>query len=185
MSNSSEKPDLQLVNKLISHDLEAIQPIRVKKATQLDKVKASPEEAQVAFIKELIKSPDSTNAFLKDPKQYAIDHGILLSPELVKSVSNTILFDVALDSNLTNKLGKNAIKDIIDMREGKPTGVNANLAAVAAGAAVVMAVAAVVTMVVTLVRVSHPADLVSLQNLTNKGITLPNGRAFQARDFRK
>lgn len=185
MSNNSEKPDLQLVNKLIAHDLEVIQPIRVTKATQLDKVKASSEEAQVAFIKELIKSPESTSAFLKNPKQYAIDHGILLSPELVKSVTNTILYDVALDDGLTRKLGKNALKDIIDMREGKPTGVNANAAAVAAGAAVVMAVAAVVTMVVTLVRVSHPADLVTLQNLTNKGITLPNGRAFQARDFRK
>lgn len=173
------------VSRLIAHDTEVIQPLRKGNYERLERVKTTPIEAQIAFIKELVKNPEATKAFLKDPKQYAVDHGVLLSPEVVKAISNSVIYDVALDAELTANLGAHGLQDLIDMRQGKPTGVQANAAAVAAGAAVVAAVAAVVTMVVTLVRTSHPADLVSLQGLGQQGIKLPGDKSFVPRDIMK
>jgi hypothetical protein len=178
-----DKLERGVVERLTMHDAEVVQPIRERWAQQLDRVKTSPVEAQIAFIKELVKSPEASAAFLKEPKQYAVDHGILLSPEVVKSITDAVIFDTALDQELVKKLGPHALQDLVDMRQGKPTGVQANAAAIAAGAAAVAAVAAVVTMVVTLVRAKHPADLVSLQGLGAKGILLPNAGSFQARDI--
>ena len=40
-----------------------------------DKLRFSPLEAQVAFLKELVKNPEEGKKFTNDPKQYAIDHG--------------------------------------------------------------------------------------------------------------
>ncbi|MFD0958010.1 hypothetical protein [Paenibacillus chungangensis] len=183
--SDSTKNESGVMKRLVAHDAEVIQPLRKEKLDRLDRVKASSVEAQLAFIKELVKNQESTKAFLKDPKKYAVDHGILLSPEVVKAISNAVIFDVALDEEVANTLGSHGLQDLIDMREGKPTGVHANAAAVAAGAAVVAAAAAVVTMVVTLVRASQPADLVSLQGLGKQGIKLPGGKNFIPRDNMK
>lgn len=146
-------------------------------------VKASSTEAQVAFLKELMKNQEETDKFVNNPKQYSIDHGILFSQDVVKVITDAVLYDSVLDRDKIKDFGDNALQDLIDMRAGKPGGVKAIPAAVAAAAAVVMAVAAVVTMVVTLVRTERPADLYALVGLGEKGIILPNGRQFIARDI--
>lgn len=169
---------------------------REKAIERLNNVRFTPVEGQVAFIKELVKQPDEARRFLEDPKRYAVEHGVLLNPNVVKKLNDQILFDVVLDEEFCGSVGPHATKDLIDLRSrlkfgstkikpvgpgGDPINPVANAAAVAAGAAVVMAAAAVVTMVVTLVRTSHPADLVSLQGLGDKGVLLPGNQRFIAR----
>lgn len=171
--------------KLIRRDAEVVQPIRKQNLERLDKVKASSIEVQVAFLKELMKNQEEADEFMKDPKQYTIEHGIMFSPDVVKTISDAVLYDTVLDENKLKDFGENAIKDIVDMRAGKPSDAKSFPAAVAAAAAVVAAVAAVVTMVVTLVRVERPADLYALAGLGDKGIILPNGKQFVARDIQQ
>lgn len=176
-------PDLkEEIKKLQENDNRTNQSDRSKAYRKLSKTKFAPVEAQIAFIKELTKSKTEADAFMKNPKQYAVDHGMLLSPDIVKKLTNQVLFDVGLDKTLTDQLGKYAHKDLIDMRYQNPFGVRAFPAAVVAVAAVVAAAAAVVTMVVTLVRASRPIDLVALQGLSEKGILLPGNIKFNARD---
>lgn len=179
MPNDPDEISNKVIERLKSHDIEAIESIRREKNDNLQKVKAAPVEAQIAFIKELLKNKAETDAFLRDPKQYAVDHGILFSPEVVKAISNSILYDVTLEPEMVNGLGEHALQDIVDMREGRPVGVNSN-AAVAA--AVVVAAAAVVTAVVTVVRTDRPADLISLSGLGRRGVVLPGGIDFVSRD---
>lgn len=178
----SDEEKKNTIGKLLAHDLKVVQPVRNVNSERLDRAKPTSIEGQIAFIKELVKNENEAKAFMKDPKKYSVEHGVLLSPEVVKAITNAILYDAALDDELIQKLGPHGLKDLIDMRQGRPTGVQANAAAVAAGAAVVMAVVAVATLVVTLVRTSHPADLVSLQGLGQQGIKLPGNKAFVARD---
>jgi len=161
---------------------------------RLEKVQFTPVEGQVAFIKEIIKTPDEAKIFLANPKQYAVDHGILIDPQVVKKVVNQVLFDTVLDEEFCGTAGIHVTKDIIDLRDrlkpggikpvgpgGDPVNPVANAAVVAAAAAVAVAVVEVVTMVVTLVRAKRPADLVSLQGLGEKGIMLPGNISFQNR----
>lgn len=186
-------PDnFEIPKRIINYDAEIVEPIRRERLARLNQVNLAPVEAQVAFIKELVKSPEETKSFLKDPKQYAVDHGMLLSPEVVKTITDAVLIDVTLKPEVIESFGPNALKDLVDLREGTPsgvilregtpTGVVANAAAVAAGAAAVAAAAAVATAVVTLVRTSKPSDLYLLQGLGEDGITLPNGNEFISRD---
>jgi hypothetical protein len=114
------------------------------------------------------------------------------------------MFDVALDEDFVRAAGPHIAKDLVDLRNRRKFGEPslpgpiprpepgpipgpqpgpdpmpmAVPAVVAAAAAVVVAAVEVVTMVVTLVRVSRPADLVSLQGLSDHGILLPGGRPF-------
>ncbi|KYF78024.1 hypothetical protein BE11_15545 [Sorangium cellulosum] len=170
---------------LLKKDTTHVASLRTSAAEALKKVSPSPPEAQIAFLKELVKNPKEAEKFSKDPKQYTVDHGILLDPALVKFVTDSVLFDTVVDPSGAAVLGDAGLKDLIDMRAGiggsriNP-GTVANAAAVAAGAAVVMAAVAVVTMVVTLVRTQRPQDLVSLQGLGAKGVTLPGGNKFIA-----
>lgn len=158
---------------------------------RLGNVKFTPVEGQVAFIKELIKRSDETKRFLADPKQYAVDHGILIDPKVVKKVVNQVLFDTVLDEEFCGTAGVHVTKDIVDLRDrlkpggikpigpgGDPVNPVANAAVVAAAAAVAVAVVEVVTMVVTLVRAKRPADLVSLQGLGANGVMLPGNMRF-------
>ena len=186
--------------KRITADEKSTELAREIAAQRLQQVEFSPVEAQIAFIKELAFANEcrESDAFLKNPKEYALKHGILLSPEVIKEITNSVLYDVRLSDSLKSKLGTNAMKDLVDMRNirewsiqgssgGSP---NAWPAAAAAAAAVVVAVAAVVTMVVTLVRttgrpmdlVSRPLDMNLLQQLNKQGIIMPGGQAFVAKD---
>ncbi len=165
----------------IKYDKDLIEAARKKDAETLDKVKFAPVEAQIAFIKELIKKPKEAEDFLRNPKKYTIEHGILLDPKVVKTIVNNIIFDASLDEKVVKEYDINSVRDIVDMREGNVSGPYAMPAAVAAGAAVVAAVAAVVTMVVTLVRTKKPKDLIALQGLGDKGILLPGKTEFISR----
>lgn len=171
-----------LAAKLIQQDVEQVQSIRRNNRKRVSKVQASSAEAQVAFLKELIKNQEEADKFINNPKQYSIDHGILFSQDVVKIITDSVLYDTVLDEDKIKDFGDNALQDLIDMRAGKPGGVKSFPAAVAAGAAVVMAAAAVVTMVVTLLRMDRPEDLYALVGLGDKGIILPNGKQFITRD---
>ncbi len=185
MAEDNKKLKRGNIGKLIRQDAEVIQPIRRQKLERLDKVKTSSVEAQVAFLKELMKNKEAADEFTKDPKQYTVEHGILFSPEVVKTITDVVLYDTVLGEEKIKDFGDNALQDLIDMRAGKPMGAKSFPAAVAAGAAVVMAAAAVVTMVVTLVRMQRPGDLYSLSALGDKGIILPNGKQFISRDIQQ
>ncbi len=161
---------------------------------KMDNVMPSPVEAQVAFIKELIKNPGEAKKFFAAPKEYAVEHAILIDPMIVKKVVDQAMFDIALDEDFCGTVGPHVTKDLVDIRNklkpgtipqvgpnGEPINPVANAAAVAAGAAVVMAVVMVVTMVVTLIRTKRPADLVSLQGLGKTGTLLPGGIRFTDR----
>lgn len=176
----------------VRKDLDAgTEKVLASVKSKLDNVQFTPVEGQIAFIKELIKSPAETRAFIAAPKDYAVDHGILLNPDVVRAVVNQVMFDASLDTALHTEIGPSASKDLIDLRDrlkpgglkpvgpgGDPVNPAANAAAVAAGAAVAMAVVAVVTMVVTLVRAKKPEDLVSLQGLGAHGVLLPGKQIF-------
>lgn len=138
---------------------------------------SSPIEAQIAFIKGLIDNPAESRKFTQAPKDYAVEHGVLLSPDVVRDVTNGLLFDVNVDSGLVGKLGSRAAQDFLDMRSNGS--VAAVPAAVVAGAAVVAAAAAVVEAVVTVVRTSRISDLVALKGLGPNGIRLPGGGKFE------
>lgn len=183
----AENPTLRALIELDKRTQEELQSVHER----LESVKFTPVEGQVAFIKELIKRPNETKRFLADPKQYAVDHGILIDPQLVKKVVNQVLFDTVLDEEFCGSTGVHVTKDIVDLRDRlKPGGIKpvgpggdpinpvANAAVVAAAAAVAVAVVEVVTMVVTLVRAKRPADLVSLQGLGANGVMLPGNTRF-------
>lgn len=171
-------------------DLQTSETIEEAK-DRISKVQFTPIEGQVAFIKELIKRPEESRLFLDNPKQYSIDHSVLLHPDVVRTITNQVLFDTTLDEKFSEDMGKYVTKDIVDLRSrlkpggikpigpgGDPVNPVANAAVVAAAAAVVMAAAAVVTMVVTLVRAKKPEDLVSLQGLGSTGVILPGNQVF-------
>ncbi len=170
---------------------------------KLDKVQFTPLEGQVAFIKELVKFPEEASKFLENPKEYSVEHGVLIDPAIVQKVSEQVLYDVALDEEFANTVGPHITKDIVDLRnrlkfgpgtiEPKPIDVDPTtplgplgpydprVATVIAAAAVVVAAAAVVEAVVTVVRTKKTADLVSLQGLGENGTVLPRGEVFQDR----
>jgi hypothetical protein len=145
-------------------------------------VGASPVRAQLIFLKELAADKKEADAFIRDPKKYSVDHGILLDPNIVALVTQHILVEPIPVAILEAQLGKRAAADILTLRA--PGNIAAFPAAAAAIAAVVMAAVAVVTMVVTLVRVQRPQDLVALRGIGPKGILMPSGQQFR-QQFRK
>ncbi len=147
------------------------------------KVDFSPEEAQIAFLKELVKDKAEQETFLKSPKEYAEKHNIVLDPEFVQLTVDSVLFDVEITDPIRERLGENGLKDLVDIRGRYVPGATAlGPAAVAAGAACVAAVAAVATLVVTLTRSSKVDNISSIREVANGKIRLPKGREFNRRD---
>lgn len=87
---------------------------------------------------------------MNDPKAYAVEHGVLLDPQVVRDVTNALLFDMNVEPELVERLGPRGTQALLDMRATHSA---------AAGAAAVAAAAAVVEAVVTVVRTSRAADL--------------------------
>ena len=139
-------------------------------------VGGSPKEAQVLFLRGLLDNPQESRRFLENPKAYAVEHGVLLDPQVVRDVTNGLLFDVNVDPELGDRLGPRGTQALLDMRATHSAA--AVPAAVAAGAAAVAAAAAVVEAVVTVVRASRAADLQALKGLGPNGIMLPGGEPF-------
>lgn len=135
---------------------------------------SSPSEVQVKFLQGLIGNPSEARKFMEAPKDYAVEHGVLVSPEIVKIAVDALIFDVNMDRNKLGSLGPLAAQDMLDMRLNNSLA--AVPAAVVAGAAVVAAAAAVVEAVVTVVRASKVSDLVSLKGLGPNGIRMPGNR---------
>jgi hypothetical protein len=149
---------------------------RQKAKDSVSRVGASPVAAQLAFLKGLAADKKEAEAFMKDPKKYAVAHGILFDPGVIELVTQHVLVNPIPIEQLTVQLGPAAAKEVLTLRAPGTTA--AWPAAVAAIAAVVAAGAAVVTLVVTLVRSNRPQDLVALRGLGPQGITLPSGNKY-------
>ena len=61
-----------------------------------EQINPSPVEVQVALLKELGQDQEAANAFTRDPRKYCADHGIMLSEELLKAVTDALVAEVAL-----------------------------------------------------------------------------------------
>lgn len=140
-------------------------------------VGGSPAEAQVEFMKGLLEDKAEARKFMENPKQYSVEHGVLLDPDVVQAVTESILFDVNAKTGTLAKLGTRGAQAVLDMRANHS--VAAVPAAVVAGAAAVAAAAAVVEAVVTVVRTSKIADLHALKGLGARGIIMPGGMPFK------
>ena len=171
------------IKALIAQDEKNTKVKRAEFKELSKKIEFSPEEAQIAFLKELVKDKTEQDAFLKAPKEYAEKHNIALDPEFVQLTVDSVLFDVEITDPIRERLGENGLKDLVDIRGRYVPGSTAlGPAAVAAGAACVAAAAAVATLVVTLTRSSRVGNLSSIREVANGKIRLPKGREFNRRD---
>lgn len=183
------------IKELLQKDAETV-AIRKKHAEALKKVEFSPIEAQIAFIKELVKDEAEAAKFLKAPKEYALEHNIRLAPETVEELLDSVIFNEDITDPLKDQLGANGLKDLVDLRQ-MASGNNALVSAssVMAGAAVVAAVAAVATAVISATRSTKPSDLSAIRDISSKDpssirrdlnnsplIRLPKGKTFIQRD---
>lgn len=125
-----------------------------KNISRLVKGKTSPPEEQIAFLKKVMLNQKEYDKFLKDPDGYCGTQvpPIILDPKVVEQVQRTVMFDAAIKADVA-KYGKNAVKDLTDVRSqlslvgpgtaAWPVAVAAIAAVVSAAAAVVVAVTAV------------------------------------------
>lgn len=142
-----------------------------KLSTTFKQVGSPPVEAQLAFLKGLVDNKVEADKFLKNPKEYCLKHGIVVSPEVTQLVVHNVINDKGVDPTIVTRYGDKVAGYILDLRA---PGGQSN-AWVVAAAAVVVAVAAVVTMVVTLLRAQKPEDARVLVGLGQKGMLLPGG----------
>ncbi len=161
------------IQRRIAEDAARSKELRDKVAAALKKAGEPPVEAQVAFLKGLMDNKGEADRFMKNPKGYCLEHGVVISPEVVQMVVHNVINDQGVDPGLLRRYGDKVVGQVLDMRS--PGG---GKAWVVAAAAVVVAVAAVVTMVVTLVRSSRPMDARVLVGLGPDGIRLPGGAQF-------
>ena len=137
----------------------------------------SPLEVQIAFIKGLVEDAEEAQKFMKDPKGYSVEHGVLMELDMVRDVTNSMLFDANVSREFLDKLGSRGARDLLDLRANHT--VAAIPVAVVAAAAAVVAVAAVVEAVVTVVRTKAAADFRALKGLGPQGVILPGGKPFR------
>ena len=104
------------IKELLQKDAETV-AIRKKHAEALKKVEFSPIEAQIAFIKELVKDEAEAAKFLKAPKEYALEHNIRLAPETVEELLDSVIFNEDITDPLKDQLGANGLKDLVDLRQ--------------------------------------------------------------------
>ena len=114
-----------------------------KLSTTFKQVGSPPVEAQLAFLKGLVDNKVEADSFLKNPKEYCLKHGIVVSPEVTQLVVKNVINDKGVDPTIVTRYGDIVAGYILDLRA--PGG---QYAWVIAAAAVVAAAAAVVTMVV-------------------------------------
>lgn len=176
-ANSTPAPEAAQIEMQMSVDARMIAPRRASLAKTVALAGSSPSDVQLAFIKGLLDNPSEARKFTASPKDYAVEHGVLLDPDVVRGISDALLFDVSVDKAALEKLGPRGAQAVLDMRINNS--VAAVPAAVVAGAAVVAAAAAVVEAVVTVVRASKVSDLVALKGLGPDGIRMPGGGAFR------
>ena len=164
-------PNSQELQILRREDIRKVGSYRTKAEKVVNQVGATAKDIQVSFLKGLMENKVESAQFLNNPKNYAVAHGIILDPNVVKVVTDNVLFETSVSDALVAKLGENAARDLLDMR-----GQGGTAAWPLVAAAAVAAAAAVVTMVVTLVRMDRPEDLRALKGLGPQGIRLPGGR---------
>lgn len=130
---------------------------------------------QVAFLRGLMENEGEAAKFREDPKAYAVEHGVLLDPQVIQAFTDGVLFDSFISQRAVEVLGPEGVRDLAAVRA---VGARANIVA---AAAVVVAVAAVVTAVVTVVRTKRPEDLLALKGLGPEGVRIPAASDFSAR----
>ena len=176
-SESAESRERLEFEVRVDNDMRSIGGEREALKRSLKLAGTSPPEAQLGFLQGLVKDSREADAFMKNPKQYAVDHGVLLDPEIVKGTVDAMVFDANVPQDFLRKIGTKGTQALLDLRATNPVG--AVPAAVAAGAAAVAAGAAVVEAVVTVVRTSKVDDFLALKGLGPNGIRMPGGLPFQ------
>ena len=165
---SEERERIEL-DSLIESDANTVGKDRreQKRATKL--VGSSPYEVQLKFLKGLMDNSTEADEFLRDPKQYSIDHGVLLDAEIVKDVLNSTVFDVNVSSELLDKYGIKGVDILLDMRKNC-------MACVSTSSTVVYSAGDVVVEAVnSAFRGLRPEDLLAIKGLGPNKIRMPGG----------
>lgn len=134
-------------------------------------VGASPTDIQVCFLQGLVNNPEEAERFLEDPTGYARESGVLLDPDLVRDIVDTVVFGADLKERLGDRVSPGALRDIAYMRQHPNACVMAGAATVASAAAAAAAAA---------VKSEALGEVARLKGLDGAGIRLPGGRVLKA-----
>jgi len=151
-----------------------IEDVRRRLATGIQQAGAPPLTVQLQFLSELMADKAASEAFLKDPKKYVLDHRVLITPEAVRLIAQYVVDPSPIAPDEMKRLGREGA-DILSSIQAR-----AWPAAAAAAAAVVTAAAAVVTAVVTAVRTKVVEHLDLLRNAPRLGYAMPSGKVMPA-----
>lgn len=133
-------------------------------------VGASPVDVQVCFLEGLLNHPKEAKKFLDKPQEYAIAHGVLLDPDLVRDMVSVVAFGEPI-SKLSGRLSEGAMRDVASFRE-RPN------AAVLQGAAAVCSTASAAVVAAA----KRPDEVARLKGLGARGVRLPGGRTLKLPD---
>mmetsp|Transcript_29159 Transcript_29159/g.56246 ORF Transcript_29159/g.56246 Transcript_29159/m.56246 type:complete len:266 (+) Transcript_29159:700-1497(+) len=131
----------------------------------------SPTDVQVCFLEGLMNNPDEAEEFLKDPAGFSREAGVLLDPELVREISDVVLFGRDLETHLGDKLSPGALVDVARMREMP----NKRMISDAASSA-----AATAKGLVGSSGKINAKELMRVKGLDSKGVRLPGGRVLRS-----
>lgn len=127
----------------------------------------SPTDVQVCFLEGLMSHPDEARRFFDDPGQYAMDHGVLLDPDFVRTLVAVVAFGEGA-SRLEDRLSPGALREVVEFRDRAHAGVLQGAASAAAAATGPVMTAA-----------EHPHDLLRIKGLGREGVRLPGGRTLR------
>ena len=101
---------------LLAEDAEYTGSIRKRVDSEMKKIEYSPVDKQISFIKTLVKDQVKADEFMKDPVAYAEKRKVVLSPDVVKTLSDSILYETAITKSTVKIVGEENLKDLVDMR---------------------------------------------------------------------
>ena len=79
---------------------------------------ASPPARQVAFLKGLLADPAAAKAFLEAPESFAAERGIVVEPELIRGMVDTLVFEEPMSERLVARLGPDVTAELVDLQGG-------------------------------------------------------------------
>lgn len=132
----------------------------------VDAVGASPTDVQVCFLEGLVGHPAEAAKFLEDPQQYALEHGVILDPRLVRDIVATVVLGEDADL-LRDRLSPGALRDVLSLRDRAHQGVMDGAATVTAA-----------SMGAVLSAAQSATDLQRAKGLSSAGVRLPGGRTL-------
>lgn len=121
---------------------------------------ASPPDVQLAFLYGLLSDSKESETFLKDPQGYAAQHGVVVDPNIMRGMVDTLVFGEPMSEKMVQDLGPDVTSALLELRG------NGQVAAfpIAVAAAVAVASAAVALV----------AQAGQTLDLTTKGLGRPS-----------